>query len=263
MLWRQRESSAVSRARSCGVSSASIEVGILTRGKATLGIALTSVLLQDVPGVRVHIVDTSDSPVVNRDDVTLAMRLAFDRNIYCSYERLRDRKRGFSLGRLRLLEVLSGELVCFIDDDMAFGASMMRQLLAVAAGQQGTFGCIRPICRNATLPLGVAEDACHYTPGSLLHLDGALRQALAAYYESTVDVVDPVKSEDKVWEVAFLGELLHRLGRPCLSAPEAVIYHLDHHELRNWSVADGGIIRRSVNLARQLACPQVAEPLAV
>ncbi len=242
---------------------AAVEVGILTRGKPTLGIALTSLLLQDVQDIRVHIIDTSDSPVVNRDDVTLAMRLAFDREIHCSYERLREKKRGFSIGRLRLLELLQGPHVCFVDDDMALSSTVIGSLLAAARSQPTPFGCIRPACHKATVPLGSSPQELPYTPGSLLYLDETLRRLMAGYYASTVDVVDAAKAGEKVWEVAFLGEVLRQLGRPCLCEPDAVIYHLDHHDLANWHLGDGAIVRRSLALARQLAAPAAPEPLAV
>jgi len=89
-----------------------IELGILTRGKPTLGMVLIGLLLQDARNLRIHIVDTSETPVVAREDVASAMRLAFDRGIYCGYEVLRERDRAFSMGRLRLLETLTGPHSC-------------------------------------------------------------------------------------------------------------------------------------------------------
>ncbi|MHB9091879.1 MAG: glycosyltransferase family A protein [Chloroflexota bacterium] len=225
-----------------------VDIGILTRGKPTLGITLSSLLLQDTRQLRIHIVDTGDSPVVNRDDVTQAMRLAFDREIHCAYERLR--------------ECMRGPFVCFVDDDMALSATVVSQLLGTARRQAGDV-CVGPKCLNATLPLGSAEHAHGYTPGSLFSLDDDLRRLLARYYEETVDVVDAVKASEKVWEVAFLGELFARLGRPFLPEPMAVIYHLDHHELSNWSLSDGTAIRHSIALARQLAGGVDGRSLAV
>ncbi len=262
MLGWQREATARTLAAEGRV--AAVEVGILTRGKPTLGIALTSLLLQDIQDVCIHIVDTSESPVVNREDVTLAMRLAFDREIHCSYERLREKKRAFSLGRLRLLEALRGPHVCFVDDDMALSSTVVRSLLAAARSQATIYGCVRPACRNATVPLGSSSQELPYTPGSLFYLDDTLRKIMVQYYAGTVDVVDAAKTSEKVWEVAFLGEVLRQLSRPCVCAPDAVIYHLDYHDLANWHLGDGAIVRRSLALARQLAASASSrEPLAV
>lgn len=238
-----------------------VDVGIVTRGKPTLGMTLTSLLLQDCLQLRLHIVDTGESPAVGRDDVTLAMRLAFDRGIPCSYERLREKKRGFSLGRLRLAEMLPGPHVCFVDDDMALSAGVIGKLLAAAA-RQPNYGCVRPSCLRATTPLG-SSGVATYAPGALLRLDDTLRRIVTAYYADTVDVVDATRSSEKVWEVAFLGEVLAQLGRPTLTEPEAVIYHLDYNELNNWYLGDPAIVRRSVALGRRLAGPVEAKSLAV
>lgn len=250
MLERQRELGA-SEARPVAARQTAVEVGILTRGKATLGITLSSLLLQDTTDLRIHIVDNSDTPVVNRDDVALAMRLAFDRQIHCSYERMRDGKRGFSLGRVRLLERLKGPYACLIDDDMALSSSVISSLLH-AAESEPQFGCISPSCKNATMPLSSACGQGPYTPGSLMRLDQTLREILLAYYSTTVDLVDAAKASDKVWEVAFLSELFRQLGRPCVQAREAVIYHLDYHEMQNWYLSEGAIVNRSIGLAREM-----------
>ena len=261
MLERRQEIALPARPRGDD-EQAVVDIGVLTRGKSSLGIALSSLLLQDTRSIRIHIVDTSESPVVNRDDVTLALRLAFDREIHCSYERLRERRRGFSLGRLRLLEVLRSKHVCFVDDDMALTAPVVRLLLA-AAQHQGDYACISPACVNATVPLGGSTADSPYHPGSLFHLDDAVRDVLMRYYASTVDVVDAIRTNDKVWEVAFLGELFRQVDRPCVHEPRAVVYHLDYHELANWSLGDPAIMRRSVNLARQLVGREQRQPLAV
>lgn len=232
-------------------SGAVVDVGVLTRGKATLGIALTSLLLQEDCPVRVHIVDTGDSPVVNRDDVTLAMRLAFDRGIPCSYERVREPRRGFSLGRSRLLKALRGPHVCLVDDDTAFGSLALGRLLRSALSLP-EYGCVSPACRNSTVPLGWECRNLAYTPGSLFFLDRPLRDMMLRYYSSTVDIVDALNGAEKVWEVAFISELLTQLRRPCLSEPGAVIYHLDYQDLQMWNLFEGTIIRRSARLAREM-----------
>ncbi|MHB1415577.1 MAG: glycosyltransferase family A protein [Chloroflexota bacterium] len=241
---------------------ATVDIGVLTRGKPTLGITLTSLLLQDYCRVRIHIVDISETPVINRDDVTLAMRLAFDRGVHCSYERLSERKKGFSLGRLRLLEMIAGPYVCFVEDDIALSSSVVARLLHAASRQQG-FGCISPVSKNPALPFGGRRETPCYVPGSLLYLDDVLGGVLRMYYGSTVDVVDAVRAPDKVWEVAFLGELLRQLGRPPVLEPSAVIYHLDYHDMQNWQLADTSIVRRSIAVAHRLAARPVAESIAV
>jgi hypothetical protein len=71
--------------------TAPIGVGILTKGKPTLSMVLVSLLMQDGCPLRVHIVDTAPSPVVRRDDVVFALRLAFDRQIVCEYEYSREK----------------------------------------------------------------------------------------------------------------------------------------------------------------------------
>lgn len=43
-----------------------LEIGILTIGKPTLSMALSSLLLQDEPRIRIHIVDTAPAPIINR-----------------------------------------------------------------------------------------------------------------------------------------------------------------------------------------------------
>src|SRR5439155_4452917 len=95
-----------------------LEIGILTIGKPTLAMALSSLLLQDERRIRIHIVDTAPSPIIDRSEVRSALRLAADRQIICSYEHLHDEKRAFSLGRLALLEALKGRNICFMDDDV-------------------------------------------------------------------------------------------------------------------------------------------------
>jgi hypothetical protein len=263
MLERQRELGASQPVRTDGGQSGVVNVGILTRGKATLGITLTSLLLQDTSDIRIHILDTSDAPVVNRDDVTLAMRMAFDRQIHCSYERLREKKRGFSLGRVRLLERLSGPYACFVDDDMALSATVLSSMLRKARLLQQPLGCISPVCVNATSPMGESCDGSgRYTPGSLFYLDEPLRELLVKYYSSTTDIVDSAKAGDKVWEVAFLSEIFRQLDRPCLQEPAAVIYHLDYHELQNWYLTEGTIISRSVALVKSVIAPRSARAVA-
>src|SRR5438552_4862805 len=63
---------------------AALEIGILTRGKPTLSMALASLLLQEPRNLRIHIVDTAERPVIQHEDFSSALRLAFDRGIPCT-----------------------------------------------------------------------------------------------------------------------------------------------------------------------------------
>ena len=64
-----------------------LQVGILTRGKPTLGMVLVSLLLQEAIPLRIHMVDTAKRAVIERDDVRFALRLASERNIRSTYQR--------------------------------------------------------------------------------------------------------------------------------------------------------------------------------
>src|SRR5215211_6168591 len=68
-----------------------IEIGILTKGKPTLGMVLANLLMQDLEGLQILIVDTSETPVINREDVLFALKLSQDRHIRCDYQRSRDK----------------------------------------------------------------------------------------------------------------------------------------------------------------------------
>jgi hypothetical protein len=68
-----------------------IQVGILTEGKPTLAMVLVALVLQESHPVDIYIVDTAESAVIKRDDVVFAMRLAFDRNVHCGYEHIKER----------------------------------------------------------------------------------------------------------------------------------------------------------------------------
>ena len=89
------------------VNAPLMEIGILTIGKPTLSMALSSLLLQDEQRIRIHIVDTAPQPIIDRVEVQSVLRLAADRGIRCTYDHLHDDKRAFSLGRLSLLAFAS------------------------------------------------------------------------------------------------------------------------------------------------------------
>ncbi|MCL5961642.1 MAG: hypothetical protein M1358_20415 [Chloroflexi bacterium] len=231
---------------------ATIDIGILTKGKPTLSMALASLLLQELRDIRIHIVDTSDSPVIKRDDVMYALRLGFDRGISCGYQHLKSKGRAFSEGRLKLLEALDGRNICFMDDDIVMASSTLPQMLPfICSGQ--TYGYIAPYCVNATPIGGVLSDVPHFSPGGIFCQDAVVRKILLEYYSSTVDILDEKKSKEKVWEVAFLSELFSLLGRECLVQSDHVAYHLDYRERpNNWDWDESRLVNNSVLKAREL-----------
>ena len=229
---------------------AEVEIGILTRGKPTLAMTLSSLLLQQVQDIRIYIVDTSPTPVINRDDVAFALRLAFDRRITCNYEYLREKDRAFSMGRLRILEALKGRNLCFMDDDIVLPSSALARMLDQACS--GDYGFVAPFCQHPAFPPGYRSSNPLYTTGALLCQDQALREILLQYYRSTVDVLDKVSSREKVWEPVFLTHLFPALGRSCLIQSENVVYHLDYREPINWDAFQEQVVLRSEAKAREL-----------
>src|SRR5579859_6593765 len=182
-------------------SNVDIEIGILTRGKPTLGMVLTSLLLQESISLRIHIVDTSSRPILAREDVRFALRLAGDRKIRCTYEFAGESSRAFSSGKARLIRELAGPHLCLCDDDVVLPSIALARLVE-AARSSGVYGYISPFCVNAPNLPGdqAARPSC--APGSLIHQDDLLRRILLAYYDSTTDVLDQAESDEKVWEPA-------------------------------------------------------------
>jgi hypothetical protein len=215
----------------------SIEVGILTKGKASLGMVLGNLLMQDLDGLRIVIVDTSDQPVINREDVLFALKLSQDRRIRCDYQRSRDKERNFSVGRLALLEQLTGPHVCFMDDDVVMPSSSLAHM-AERAASLGTFGYIAPTCVNAGASRGFLSGRPHYSPGGIFCQDDTIRSILVEYYSTTADVLDARRTSDKVWELAFLTELFPALGRHCEVQRDNVSYHLDYHRGVRWDLME-------------------------
>lgn len=228
-----------------------LEIGILTRGKPTLGMALASLLLQDGTPLRIYVVDTSETPVINREDIVFALRLAFDREIQCGYEYSRERERAFSLGKLRLLENLRGPFIAFVDDDIVIPSSTLRAMRG-RASDDSLFGYIAPTCKNAVMVNDLLAGQPHYSPGGVIHQDEAVRAILSHYYATTVDVLDRQRSDEKVWETAFLTELFAVLERPRITLPDALTYHLDYSESPDWELARHDLVRRSASKAREL-----------
>src|SRR3954464_7675580 len=109
---------------------------------------LSSLLLADGPEISIHIVDTAETPVIERDDVLFALKLAQDRKIPCEYHRSRDKARGFTSGRRHLLEHLKGRYICYMDDDVVISAGSFARIIAMAE-ESTDFGYIAPRCVNA------------------------------------------------------------------------------------------------------------------
>jgi glycosyltransferase involved in cell wall biosynthesis len=228
-----------------------LEIGVLTIGKPTLPMALSSLLLQDDKRVRIHIVDTSPVPIIDHLEVQSALRLAADRGIRCTYDHLHDPKRGFSMGRMALLEALNGPNVCFMDDDVVMPSGAVTQLLSFI-GEHPVYGWLAPFCKNAgTLRTALAGKP-HYSPGGVFYQDRLVRNILLEYYESTVDVLDKQRASNKVWEIAFLTELFPMLGRSTTVQSENVIYHLDYHERPNWDLLQESLVHNSRRKAQEL-----------
>src|SRR5688500_13294461 len=214
-----------------------IQVGILTKGKASLGMVLANLLMQDLEGLHIVIVDTSDSPVINREDVLFALKLSQDRRIRCEYQRSRDKERNFSVGRLALLEQLTAPHVCFMDDDVVMPSSSLAHMAARAV-ELDTFGYIAPTCVNAGASRGFLSGRPHYSPGGIFFQDALVRKILLEYYSTTADVLDARRASDQVWQLAFLTELFPALDRHCEVQPDNVSYHLDYHRGVRWDLME-------------------------
>jgi hypothetical protein len=234
-----------------------VQVGILTEGKATLAMVIVGLVLQESVPLDIYIVDTADSAVNKRDDVVFAMRLASDRGVYCGYEHIRERNRRFSVGRLRLLDELTGPLISFMDDDIVMAPSATHNLYE-RARQAGTFGFLSPICKNwgdADSPL---PGRPHYSPGGLIYQDRLVRRVLQEYYQTTTDVLDVRGGSDRLWEKAFLSELFPALGRESEVRSDCLSYHLDYRERPVRYRVDQGVVQASVGHARTMAASALA-----
>lgn len=227
-----------------------IEIGILTKGKATLGMVLVSLLLQEAVKVRIRLVDTSERPVINRDDVRFALRLAADRGVECSYDFAGQSARAFSEGKVRLIEALGGRHLCLMDDDVVMPSQALARLLA-AARAGGGYGYISPLCKNSPNVSGNWGSQPPCTPGSLIYQDELVHRILLEYYRTTVDVLDRARGR-KVWEQAFLTSLFEELGRPCARLDDIVIHHLDYGEGPRWIDEERSVIAMSRRVAEDL-----------
>ena len=232
-------------------SGVAIQIGILTGGKPTLAMTLASVLLQNVADIRIHVLDTAERPVIQREDFNAALRLAFDRGITCTYEHHRDRQRPFSGGRLALLEALTGPQVCFMDDDVVLPSGSLG-LLSSFVAEHPDYGFLAPLLKNPGLRRTALEGRTQFAPGTVFRQDALVRRILLDYYSTTNDVLDHAKGGQASWEVAFLTEMFPLLGRPCYAQPRNVIYHLDYHENPNWELLRGNLLATSLERARTL-----------
>jgi hypothetical protein len=219
--------------------------------------ALVSLLLQEGRPLYVHIVDTAPTPVVKRDDVVFAMRLAFDRGVHCGYEYSKEKHRAFSVGRLKLLEALHRPMLVFMDDDIVLSPGALAGL-AEWAEARGAFGYVSPVCKNYGETAAPVPGRAHYSPGGIMYQDALVRRLLMDYYATSVDLLDARPAPEKVWENAFLSELFPALERPCATLDHCVSYHLDYRERPNRNVIDDRLINRSVAMARNVAARALA-----
>lgn len=213
--------------------------------------ALSSLLLQDERRIRIHIVDTAPTPIINNEEVQSTLRLAADREITCSYEHLRDDKRAFSLGRLALLETLEGPNICFFDDDVVMPSRAITEMLQWT-NSNPAYGWLAPYCKNVATVRTALADRPHYSPGGVFYQDKLVRNILLEYYDTTVDVLDKQRAHKKVWEIAFLTELFPMLNRATYVQNSNIIYHLDYRERPNWDLRQEDLVRNSRDKAREL-----------
>lgn len=234
-----------------------IQVGILTEGKSTLAMVLVALVLQESVPLDISIVDTAEDAVIKRDDIVFAMRLAFDRGVHCGYERIKERNRRFSVGRLRLLDELTGPLISFMDDDIVLAPSAAHNLYE-RARQAGTFGFMSPVLKNWGDGDGPLPGRPNYSPGGIIYQDAMVRRLLREYYETTTDVLDARGGPERFWEKAFLSELFPALGRVSEVRPDCLSYHLDYRERPVRYRIDDSLIQASAAHARAVAAAALA-----
>ncbi len=233
-------------------SDETIQVGILTEGKPTLAMVVVGLVMQESVPLEISIVDTAENAVIKRDDVVFAMRLAFDRGVHCGYERIKERNRRFSVGRLRLLDELKGPLISFMDDDIVLAPSAVHNLYAWAQAA-GAFGFVSPVTKNWGDADSPSPGRAHYSPGGLIFQDQTVRRILQEYYDTTTDVLDARGASDRFWEKAFLSELFPALGRTCEVRADCISYHLDYRERPVRYRIDDDVVRASAAHARAVA----------
>ncbi len=227
---------------------------MLTRGKPTLVMALLSMIMQETRGVRIHIVDTGEQAVVRRDDVNAALRLAFDREVACSYERSRQAQRNFSLGRLTLLQNLTGPHIVLMDDDIVMPGLAFERISHYITAHPD-YGYYAPYCLNIATPKAAFAELGeqHYSPGGVIRQDAAVRAVLLDYYANSADVLDTGGSGPRTWDIAFISALIPAMGRSAMVDKQHLVYHMDYQERPNWNLVEDDLIRNSVRRAEELA----------
>jgi len=230
---------------------ATIQVGILTKGRPMLATVIANLVLQEEHPIEIFIVDTGDQPSIKRVDVMSVLRLAQDRHVRCEYELHRDRQRAFSGGRLKLLESLSGPLIAFMDDDIVLAGMAAMASLAKRAEELGPrLGWVAPLCVNAGSSRGFLKDQPHYSPGGILFQDELVRNIMLEYYNNNTDVLDARGPRERVWELEFITELFPALGRVTEVQHETVSYHLDYGGSTRWDLMEEALLattRRELN----------------
>jgi len=222
---------------------ATIQVGILTKGRPMLATVIANLVLQEEHPIEIFIVDTGDQPSIKRVDVMSVLRLAQDRHVRCEYELHRDRQRAFSGGRLKLLESLSGPLIAFMDDDIVLAGMAAMASLAKRAEELGPrLGWVAPLCVNAGSSRGFLKDQPHYSPGGILFQDELVRNIMLEYYNNNTDVLDARGPRERVWELEFITELFPALGRVTEVQHETVSYHLDYGGSTRWDLMEEALL---------------------
>jgi hypothetical protein len=233
------------------VQPATIQVGILTKGRPTLATVIATLVLQEEHPLEIFIVDTGEQPAIKRVDIVSVLRLAQDRGVRCEYELHRDRHRAFSGGRLKLLENLTGPLLAFVDDDIVLAGMAAMGSLARRAVELGPrLGWVAPFCVNAGSARGFLKDTPHYSPGGIFAQDEVVRSILLEYYNNNTDVLDARGPRERVWELEFLTELFPALGRVTEVQTDTVSYHLDYGGSTRWDLMEEALLantRRELN----------------
>jgi hypothetical protein len=243
-----------------------VQVGILTKGRPMLATVIANLVLQDQEReqLEIFIVDTGDQPAIKREDVISALRLAQDRQVRCEYEVHRDKQRAFSSGRLKLLEMLTGPMLAFMDDDVVLPGNALATLAERAAELGRELGWVAPHCVNAGSSRGFLRDLPHYSPGGIFGQDDAVRNILLEYYNTNADVLDAKGPRERVWELAFLTELFPALGRATEIQNDTVSYHLDYGGSTRWDLMEERLLAATRReLGRLLAKYVTPRPLGV
>ena len=243
---------------------ATIQVGILTKGRPMLAMVIANLVLQEELPIEIFIVDTGDQPAIKRQEVMSVLRLAQDRGVRCEYELHRDRQRAFSGGRLKLLENLTGPLLAFMDDDIVLAGTASMASLARRAAELGPrLGWVAPLCVNAGSARGFLRDRPHYSPGGVFGQDEIVRNILLEYYNNNSDVLDAKGPRERVWELELLTELFPMLNRVTEVQQETVSYHLDYGGGTRWDLMEEALLattRRELNRLVAKYAPAATAP---